>query len=394
MKRSRESRTDAEGALELTYKPSTTRHREAEMERITGFLRGCLEEKRGGSLYVCGLPGTGKTLHVERAVDAVMAPQEKGKKQLKVTTLKGTSFASGEDFLRTIVEILAPPRIQKEVDIGSMRVKDLLETLTSALTVKRKSYTIATVIVDEIDSLIAVAQDAVSKLFDVAQKRQELGFCLVGIANAIDLPQRTLGISPTEVVVFEAYNHETLLAILKDRLTEYPGLFEDTALQYCARKVAAGTGDARKALDFALKALRTCPDGETVSFRVAKAAFDDAAASTLVTAVTKLPARAKLALKAAVKLALTSSTFSKRDLRRAYTASLPALGGPDATADEAIGLLEASGFLVDAGSSTTTGKKKKRVGGNNRGGGHGTSVCCLGYDLKTVQDALAAPSTK
>ena len=54
-------------ALRLSYAPEETSHRETEYEAIRRFFAERLEQRRGGSLYVCGAPGTGKTLHVESA---------------------------------------------------------------------------------------------------------------------------------------------------------------------------------------------------------------------------------------------------------------------------------------------------------------------------------------
>ena len=59
-------------ALRLSYAPEETSHRETEYEAIRRFFAERLEQRRGGSLYVCGAPGTGKTLHVERARSHVL----------------------------------------------------------------------------------------------------------------------------------------------------------------------------------------------------------------------------------------------------------------------------------------------------------------------------------
>lgn len=63
MKRERDDAVEL--ALQLSFSPPTPKHREAESARIEGFLQQCIAKKQGGTLYVCGGPGTGKTLHVE-----------------------------------------------------------------------------------------------------------------------------------------------------------------------------------------------------------------------------------------------------------------------------------------------------------------------------------------
>lgn len=39
--------------------------REDEQKRIVEFSKQCLEQEKVGSLYICGCPGTGKSLSME-----------------------------------------------------------------------------------------------------------------------------------------------------------------------------------------------------------------------------------------------------------------------------------------------------------------------------------------
>lgn len=43
--------------------------REEEMDQLQCFIRENVENKKAASLYVSGLPGTGKTMCVKRAMD-------------------------------------------------------------------------------------------------------------------------------------------------------------------------------------------------------------------------------------------------------------------------------------------------------------------------------------
>ncbi|XLS77139.1 hypothetical protein HN51_061364 [Arachis hypogaea] len=77
---------------------------------------------------------------------------------------------------------------------------------------------------------------------------------LIGVANAIDLADRflpmltSLNCKPT-VVTFCSYSKDQILRILEERLNELPyTVFQRQALELCARKVAAASGDMRKAL--------------------------------------------------------------------------------------------------------------------------------------------------
>ncbi|OMP14216.1 hypothetical protein COLO4_00168 [Corchorus olitorius] len=51
------------------------------------------------------------------------------------------------------------------------------------------------------------------------------------------------------VITFRAYSKDQILSILQERLLALPYIvFQQQALELCARKVAAASGDMRKAL--------------------------------------------------------------------------------------------------------------------------------------------------
>lgn len=49
-------------ALHVSTAPSVVVCREAEQKRVLDFCKDCIEQEKAGSLYVCGCPGTGKSL--------------------------------------------------------------------------------------------------------------------------------------------------------------------------------------------------------------------------------------------------------------------------------------------------------------------------------------------
>lgn len=81
--------------------------------------------------------------------------------------------------------------------------------------------------------------------------------CTPGLANALDLTERLLArlhtppLPAPHLLRFAPYGREQLTAILHGRLEQLQGgpVLEPSALQFCARKVSAVSGDARKALD-------------------------------------------------------------------------------------------------------------------------------------------------
>lgn len=54
-------------ALHVSTAPSTVVCRENEQRRVLEFCKACVEQEKAGSLYICGCPGTGKSLSMEKA---------------------------------------------------------------------------------------------------------------------------------------------------------------------------------------------------------------------------------------------------------------------------------------------------------------------------------------
>jgi len=79
---------------------------------------------------------------------------------------------------------------------------------------------------------------------------------LIGIANSLDLTERLLPrlkmhtqSCPPQLMQFNAYTQNEIAAILTHRHTEIDAMLDPKAIELCARKVAAMTGDIRKAFN-------------------------------------------------------------------------------------------------------------------------------------------------
>lgn len=60
-------------ALHVCMAPSSVVCREEEQKRVFAFCKGCIEQEKAGSLYVCGCPGTGKTLSIGKVKEQLVA---------------------------------------------------------------------------------------------------------------------------------------------------------------------------------------------------------------------------------------------------------------------------------------------------------------------------------
>lgn len=111
--------------------------------------------------------------------------------------------------------------------------------------------------VDELDVLCTKKQTILYHLFDWPH-RPRSNLVVVAIANAMDLPERVmmsriasrLGLTR---LTFQPYTHQELYEIVFSRLDGLQA-FDPKAVQLVARKVAAVSGDARRALDICRRA--------------------------------------------------------------------------------------------------------------------------------------------
>ncbi|KAI3842065.1 hypothetical protein MKW92_012821 [Papaver armeniacum] len=235
--------------LHLSTAPSAIVCREEEQMRVLDFCKACVEEEKAGSLYVCGCPGTGKTLSMEKVKQLLVGWVEEGGFQLPdVLMLNCTTLTNTREIFSKILQIYQP---HKKTG-GALSPLQQLQKLFS---MKKQSSDkrMMLIIADELDYLITKDRVVLHDLFMLTTL--PFSRCiLIGISNAIDLADRflpklqSLNCKPI-LVTFRAYSKDQILKILQQRLMDLPyDVFQPQALELCARKVAAASGDMRKAL--------------------------------------------------------------------------------------------------------------------------------------------------
>ncbi|PIA19152.1 P-loop containing nucleoside triphosphate hydrolase protein, partial [Coemansia reversa NRRL 1564] len=220
--------------------------RESEQMTIRKFLQDTVEKGRGGSMYISGNPGTGKTACLQALI-----------KQSAV------DFAS---VLVNCVPLTRPGQVYAAV-LNALNVKfksadSALADLEKHVFCKGHAFL---VILDEVDSLLGNRQEVLYRLFELAAHPSSR-LALVGIANALDLTDRFLprlqarNCEPL-LLNFNPYQVNDIVVILQSRLDSVASsmatepLIQKAALELCARKVAATSGDLRKALDVCRQAM-------------------------------------------------------------------------------------------------------------------------------------------
>ncbi|XP_052641396.1 LOW QUALITY PROTEIN: cell division control protein 6 homolog [Harpia harpyja] len=219
-------------------------------EKETGVIRQFLREHvcghQPGSLYVSGAPGTGKTACLSR----VLLDCKDELTGSKTIVLNCMSLSSPQGVFPAMAQQLGLPAAA-----GREGVRRLEKQLTA-------QGPMVLLVLDELDQLESKGQDVLYTLFEWPRLPGSR-LVLVGLANALDLTDRSLarlGAHPAgspQLLHFPPYTREQLTAILQERLGQVAGdpVLDAAALQFCARKVSAVSGDARKALDVCRRAV-------------------------------------------------------------------------------------------------------------------------------------------
>ncbi|KAG0475350.1 hypothetical protein HPP92_015036 [Vanilla planifolia] len=59
--------------LHVATAPPNVVCREEEQNRVLEFIKACIQQEKAGSLYVCGCPGTGKTLSINKVKEKLFS---------------------------------------------------------------------------------------------------------------------------------------------------------------------------------------------------------------------------------------------------------------------------------------------------------------------------------
>ncbi|OXB63673.1 hypothetical protein ASZ78_008988, partial [Callipepla squamata] len=231
-----------------TAVPERLHGREREAAAVRQFLREHVAARRPGSLYIAGAPGTGKTACVSRVLhdckDELVG--------IRSVVLNCMALSSAHAVFPAVAEQLGLPT-------AGAGGRELARRLERALTAKGPMLLL---VLDELDQLGSRAQDVLYTIFEWPRLPGSR-LVLIGLANALDLTERVLARLHTSplpgprLLRFAPYSREELAAILHGRLQQLRGspVLEPNALQFCARKVSAVSGDARKALDVCRRAV-------------------------------------------------------------------------------------------------------------------------------------------
>ncbi|CAM9105812.1 unnamed protein product [Ectocarpus fasciculatus] len=231
-------------ALNPSNAPGALKQRTTEFNQVLQFVTNSVAKASGGSLYLCGVPGTGKTQTMAHVRAEVQEKFSKGHIPAPAFhAFTGTEFTSPNAMHGALWRAINGARggeegigTEKKLD-NKLKYWQKKPTGTSPMLV---------VVLDEIDQLMTENRQVLRKLFQWADAPKSR-LVLVGLANSLDFNISFSGLKKApQRLLFQSYTPEDLASILTERVgsTVHP-----SAIQFCAKKAAATTGDARRAIN-------------------------------------------------------------------------------------------------------------------------------------------------
>ena len=281
------------GRNALVSKPLVGREKEHQL--IADFIYGGIKG-RGNSrpLYLCGMPGVGKTASVYAVIREISEScREKfifldvncfklpNPQHLYVVLWKAVVEAYNDHECDSFVSGLIDSKVNSFVTAVSALDKFFQHCPT-------KPRPVIVLMLDEIDFLLTRNQNVLYNILNWPSFPSS-NLVLLGVSNTLDLMDRLLPRVRSRFgfgrLAFTPYTPEQLQTIIESRIqqavegqnskkskgkgnkfaaianeAEYlvGKLFEESAIKLCARKVAAMSGDARRALQISCQAVEIC----------------------------------------------------------------------------------------------------------------------------------------
>jgi origin recognition complex subunit 1 len=244
--------------------------REQEKLQVRTFVETAIREsvdgRRGGDrcLYISGVPGTGKTATVREVMGSLQKLMEDGSLpgftvvEVNGMSLPDPNLVYSELYAAVVGQRgVAPSRaahlLERRFDSNSRSLTASFRpsSLTGAAGAREKGKCVILVL-DEMDVLVSRKQQL---LYDLLEwpTRPNSRLAVIGIANTMDLPERLLPRLKSRMgnsrLVYSPYTTNQIMEILDLRLKGSVMAFEQSAKRLVAAKVAAVSGDVRRAFD-------------------------------------------------------------------------------------------------------------------------------------------------
>lgn len=291
------------------------------------------------SLYISGVPGTGKTATVREIVRELRQQLSAGLlPPFTVLELNAMSLADPGLVYVELYAAIAGVRGVAPSHAAQLLEHSFSEPASQAMKSNGQARKAASrrqgcpagpraegvviVVLDEMDVLLARRQKV---LYDLLEWPMRPGarMALIGIANTMDLPERMLPRMGSRLglnrLVYPPYTSDQLITILQLTLDQREFSFRPEALTLCAKKIGGISGDVRRALELcrcACEQAQSSPASTTHDGRIditaqhMQAAARAAASDYRLIALGQLSLFERLVLVSAISLARRQGSFA------------------------------------------------------------------------------------
>lgn len=247
--------------LHVSSVPLSLPCRTSEFTAVYNHLEAAISDGSGACIYISGTPGTGKTATVREVVSQLNASvQAEELDDFIFVEINGMKVTDPHQSYSLLWEALKGDRVSPSHALS------LLERELDHPSPRRVP---CVVLMDELDQLVTKNQSVMYNFFNWPGLRHSR-LIVLAVANTMDLPERTLSNKISSRlgltrILFPGYTHEQLQEIIRSRLSHVPDTIVDPdAIQFASRKVAAVSGDARRALDICRRAVEIA-EGESIA---------------------------------------------------------------------------------------------------------------------------------
>ena len=239
--------------------------RKEEQDIIYNYIKKGLQTNGNyNSLYIAGMPGTGKTASVKTIVNILESELKEAKNKKNNKNLNKNDiipfkklFISGIEYpnISNVFKVIYNFIFAKQKTYTVNKYIQLLDNFfsnrkkfNSNINLNDPTNSHILLIIDEIDILINYTQNLLYNIFNWTTYEYSK-LIVISISNTLDLPNRLLPKIRSRMgnnkIMFKPYNKEDLRIIIKDRGIDLQYFSEDAIRLSCV-KVAAINGDLRR----------------------------------------------------------------------------------------------------------------------------------------------------
>lgn len=225
--------------------------RQQERDQLKNFISTGINSQNGGCLYISGPPGTGKSALVLETLQAYKADDHVKISMINCVTSQSTSDIASQ--------------LSQDFETPLKNIKDCGKLFTT-----KPSGAVHIVLMDEIDNLLNGDCELLYSMFEWALHRSS-SLLLIGIANALDLTDRFMprlkarNLKP-QLLPFLPYAAADMSNIITSKLrtllpaaatcaADFVPVIHPAAVKLIGSKIAAQTGDLRKAFSLARRCI-------------------------------------------------------------------------------------------------------------------------------------------